>query len=395
MKKFIIIFLFLIIIINVSGCGKRDVEKLSITTALGIDKGETEEIKVTAQILNANAVGSKPRDVSPVYTISVEGKTIQEALRKLTTVFTSKLFYYHFQILIFGEELAKEGIEKYLNFFAINNETQHTYNVIIAKENTAEDILKIRTIGSLIPVVTLIGKIEASADAYGISKVTYMDEVITYIRRGGEGGFTLASLKVEGDVEKGSKGDNVKNIVPDAYIVTSTLAVFKEDKLVGWLNERESIGYNHIQNNIKSTFYVITKSDGSLASIEADSVKTKIKVQEVDGKPKIIIDVSVTGELVEDMSNNTLLDAEYRRDIENRTSYEIKKMLEKTIFKAKELNSDFLHFHLEIYRKELKLWKNIKDIYYDEIFPNLEVEINVETKIMRIKTGMEKQYGQD
>ena len=65
--------------------------------------------------------------------------------------------------------LAK-GILPYVNFFAINQETLHRYNVIIARGCKANDVLKIVSLLEHIPSMSIDGKFNASTEFYGISK---------------------------------------------------------------------------------------------------------------------------------------------------------------------------------------------------------------------------------
>ena len=94
-----------------TGCwSKRELNELAICVGLGIDKAE-DGYYVTVQIINPGELSGKNRSGrSEVITSRVKGETIFEALRKLSTVSPRKIYMSHLHQVVFGEELAREGI---------------------------------------------------------------------------------------------------------------------------------------------------------------------------------------------------------------------------------------------------------------------------------------------
>jgi len=367
---------------NLNGCGKGEIDDLATATAIGLDKTEEGKFRISIQVLNVNAVGKDAKDMSPVVVISEEATTIQEALRKMTTFLTHKLFFSHFQVLLIGEDLAKDGIEPYLNFFAINTESLHGYNIAVVQGDTAENLLKMQTLLNFIPSIAIDGKLKAALKNYGTSKETIMDDVLCDLRTKGLG-LSLGSLMIIGDVEEGSKQDVTKSTEAKNIVKTSTIAVFKKDKLLGYLNERESIGFSYITNEIKTSVVVASLKSG-LVSIEVNQAKTKLSVKIENDVPKIKISVKLIGNITEDLSGQTKFTNEYVSEVSKKASYEVKKIIEESIDKAKEYNSDIFNFISLIHKKETDYWKTIYEDY-DNVFPNIEVEINVTTSITRIR----------
>lgn len=384
MKRYIIIII-LFSLFFVSGCvEKHEVDDLTIATAIGLDLNEEGAIEFTAQVLNNNAVGNRPMDVAPSIVVSEIGRTTQEALRKLTTIITDRLFFSHFVVLIIGEELAKKGILPYVYYFAINQETLHRYNVIIARGCKANEVLKIISILEHIPSMSIDGKFNASTEFYGISKYYTKDEVINDIKSDGIH-LALGSIQIIGDVEEGSDLENRKKTEAKNYTKVSTIGIFKEDKLVAWFDEDESLGYNYLLGKIKNSFVVVTKGDGILATVEINDSSSKWKLFVEEGKIKFKLTIKYIANIVEDMSGSTSNSPVYMHDILNRTNYEIRMKCEKALNKAKEYKTDIFGFGRYIYRWKYKLWEEIKTVYDDDIFPNLDVEIVVDGEMTRVK----------
>ena len=238
LKKTLLMICCIIQIMILTGCfGKRDIEKLSVATAIGVDKTESG-YKVTAQIINPYVLGENVLTESAIDVYTDEGRTISEAVRKLGNRTPHRLFLSHFQVLAIGEEMAKSGIEPILYYFYSHYQSRHKYNIVVVKEGTAEDTLKIQTTLSLIPSISIMRKINGSVENIGNTRDSNMDEVINELRSPGHS-LVLPGIKLEGDLEEGKKLENTQTSDQDAKINVTDLAVFYDDKLIGWLNHEE------------------------------------------------------------------------------------------------------------------------------------------------------------
>ena len=383
MKKFIIILIF-ILIPFFSGCEKHDINRLDVITAIGIDKTENG-FAVIIQALNQYILNpQRSVDIAPVTIKKIEASSVHEAISKSSNHLTKKYYLNHFRILIFGEDVAREGIYKFLNFFLNFYATQHNYNIIVVDAGTAEDLLKIHSSLELIAGIGIYEKIYNSERQYGLGLSTNLDTLLSNIILEGSH-FVLSSMKIFGDPEKGSKGDNRQSISPDTYVAVSNLAVFKEDKLIGWLTEKESIGYQYVMNNINKSVVTIVLDDESVITVSITSNKTKIKVNIENDSPLIEIKCQTKGNVLEDMSGMTKFTDEYIEEIQVKTAYEITKMIEDCMIKSqKEFNSDIFQFSERIHRYHPKYWKNIIH-NYDSIYPNIDIKVTVNVKLERIR----------
>lgn len=78
----------------------------------------------------------------------------------------------------------------------------------------------------------------------------------------------LTGVEVKGKISTGESKDNVAQIQPQTQLQYHGTAVFKEDKLVGWLNVPESKGVHYAQNRVKSTVVVVTCENCEKVGIE-------------------------------------------------------------------------------------------------------------------------------
>lgn len=152
------------------------------------------------------------------------------------------------------------------DFFAINQDALHRFNIAVARGCKGKDVLKIVSVAAHVPSMSAEGKLLEATKYYGIGKYYTNDEVLSDIRSRHQ---PLARKhQIIGDPEKGSDLENRKKTDLEAYTKASTIAVFKKDKLIDWMDEEESLGYNYISGKIKNSYIVVTKGDGTFASVK-------------------------------------------------------------------------------------------------------------------------------
>lgn len=141
-KVCIIIFVSMIL----TGCwDSEELTDLSIATGLGIEKADGE-YKVTVQILDPGELaGDTVTTRTSVNTYTETGRSLVETIRKLTTSIPRRTYFSHLQIVVFGENYAREGIAEVLDFLSRDHEMRTDFFFTIAKDNTAENLLKVLT----------------------------------------------------------------------------------------------------------------------------------------------------------------------------------------------------------------------------------------------------------
>ena len=97
----------------------------------------------------------------------------------------------------------------------------------------------------------------------------------------------LTGIQIKGDPSKRDDKSNLNRTDPYASLQYSGVAIFKKDKLIGWLNENESKGYNYIIDNVKSTIGHITCPTGGNLAVEVVRTKTRMRGKVENGKPQI------------------------------------------------------------------------------------------------------------
>lgn len=386
-KKYIL--LITIVILATTGCWNyRELNDMAIVGSVGIDYNKEKDIfEVSAQILNAKksstggGSSSGSSQPSPIIVYESKAKTIHEALRNMIFESPKKLYIGHLQLIIFGEDLAKKHLAESIDFFLRDAESRKEIHIILAKEGKASDVLKVLTPLEDLPASSLTDSIRTVADYKGSVNDTTFDEFLSQIY--GDGiEAVIPTVIIEGKVKEGETSKNTSKTEADTVLKIDNLGIFKGYKLVGYLDQEESIGYNILLNNLGASVISFPCDDsGNYGSIEVVKSSSKISASVDDSKPKFDIKVSTEATLSEYDCKDNLRDNDVINEITKKASSKIKAMVKKTIEAAqKKYNTDIIGFGEQLYLNQNSYWKKNKK-EWKTIFPNAKYNIKVNLKI--------------
>ncbi|MDN4106424.1 Ger(x)C family spore germination protein [Paenibacillus polymyxa] len=376
---------FFLLVLN--GCwSRKELNEMAFTVAMGFDKSD-DHYMVSIQVVNPSGAASKKGggNEAPIVTYSTEGTSVFEALRKTTTKSPRKLYLSHMRVIVISEEVAKEGIGKVLDFLSRDHDMRTDFFIVVTKDATAQEILKTLTLLEKVPANTMFASLESSSKAWAVTGEVTLDNLISDITNEGKEPV-LTGIKLYGEKEIAGSKENVERIDKTAFLRYEGLAALKKDKLIGWLNEDESKGYNYIQNKVKSTVGYVSCPDGGSVTMEVIHTKSKVKGKAEKGKPKVEIQLQLEANVGEVQCSIDLTNEKTIRDLEMRSAEKIKDFMTQAIRKAqKKYKTDIFGFGNAIHRDNPKLWNKIKKDW-DEEFVDMDVEVNVNFKIRGLGT---------
>jgi spore germination protein KC len=386
MKKLSWLLIIVVFIPLLSGCwNRRELNELAIVAAVAIDKAGDKYL-VTAQVIDPSQVSTNANGGgrAPVTTYSDKGDHIFEAVRRMTTTTPRKLYFSHLQMLVISEEVAKEGMNNTLDFLTRDPEFRKDFYIVVSRDIKASQILKNLTSIEKIPAHKMRSSLETSEKAWAPTVAIQMDELISALTSDGNNPV-LTGISIKGDEPDGQTIDNVERIEPYARLKYKNIAVFKKDKLIGWLNEKESKGYNYIKNNVSNTVGPIPCEKKGELIVEVIRSKTKVKGKLINGQPRIDIYISSEANIAEVACQIDLTDPKSIRKIENNTDKVNVDVLQTSIKKAKKLGVDIYGFGEVIHRADPKAWKSLRN-NWDQEFVQMPVTIHSNFKIRRTGT---------
>lgn len=379
MKK-IKVLLIIISFFCLTGCyNYRELNDLAITSAIGINKdGDNYELLI--QVINTQKQGSDGSSSSeqPKFVVyKTKGKTMQEAFRNIILESPKRLYVNHTSLLIISEEIAKEGLNDVVDIFARDTEFRKQFMVVISKKDDTNDIVSILTNLETLNAKNIKDSIITDSKYLGSGAVVHFENLLETFLNDKED-LVLPSVTMKGNDKKGEEGDNIKKSEPDASIVLDDLAIFKDEKLVGYLNKQDSINVSTIKNEINNTIYTYECQKGKYASIEIVDSKTDIKAN----KQTINITVKQRANINEVNCGLNLEKKGVIEKLEKDMAKEKEKEILKTINKSiNELDADIFGFKDILYKDNPNNYKSLVERFDKDLLKNLKFEIKVELNL--------------
>ncbi|MCX7657088.1 MAG: Ger(x)C family spore germination protein [Oscillospiraceae bacterium] len=371
MKKISKIALITAMAMSLTGCwNRRELNTLGIVMGVGIDEGvKLGNIKVTAQLVDTNNMESAAKtgdsQGSAYINLTEEGKDIMSIFRGFTHEISRKLYIPHNQIIIFGEDMAEQGVHDVLDFFMRDHESRLTVNVFVAKGKAA-DILKCTPQFSKIPAIDISQLVEAQGATSETATVNLFEFMGCLASKTRDVLAPMVELKDQ----------NGKMV---AYV--SGGAVFKEDKMVGQLDKDQTRAFLWVMGKVKSGI-VIDEIKAETVTIEIMKASSDVKVElGGDGSIKAKIKIKQLSSIASQTGAENLGSKENLELVKSETEKIIKEQVEAVVKKSQELGADIFGFGEKIHQTNPKAWKKLEG-EWDGLYKNIKVEVEANVKIV-------------
>ncbi len=395
LKKAAVTALSALLMLSLSGCWSyQELNNYSYVVGLGIDKGSSpgkvriiEQLAVPSALKKGGGKDSGGGGTESFWNVESDGDTVFATIRDITRKVQRKPFYGHNRVLVFGSEVAREGIFTYIDFFVRDSEPRATTWMVVAK-NKADEILHHKPHLEKIPADKIEKILESHVYTSSYHNIQIREFVENMLSEGQAAVVPIIEIyeqKIvpsESKEEKGgsSRGDSEKK-KPDTVLMINNCAVFKDYKMVGQIDNIQARSYSFVTNNAKGGIIVVDSPDGKeKLDIEFFGVKSKVKPVIKDGVPSISVTVKIRCGLGDQQSKKNYGTPEMLKKIGEKVNAEMKKEIMDCISKSKEMKADIFGFGNEIYRKSPKTWKKLKS-NWDEEYKKLDVKVKVEANV--------------
>lgn len=375
MKKILLVISLCFIL---TGCGNyAELDKLAIVTGVAIDKdGDDYEISYLVANSPKGQTSSKEGEAkTTVY--SGTGETIPDAAMIIEQKSPKKIYLGHVNVVIISEEIAKDGFFKVADWLFRNPEARKQFYLLLAKDEKAKNIIKIISPLESFPSQSIATLLESNRDSISASTTTTYNNFVGYVLEQGADPI-VPTITIKGDVKEGSDQSNIETTEPTAYLALGPLAIFKEDKLVGYVKAKESELINLIQNKIKEIKYTLNYNDDDI-TIDSYNLKTKLSLKD---EWHVNLNITGTGNIYNINSDIDISDPKEIEKIEKKWNKSLQKSLKKLIKKMQnKYKSDIFGFGNKIYSTYPQKWNQVKDEWNDKYFKQVKVTINSNLKI--------------
>lgn len=385
MNKIVRLILLATFLLFLSGCwDQNELNELSLVTGLGIDKGKEHKYLLTAEVLNPPSLDPDTlgaQTASIIY--SLEGDSIAELTKKMNVGFTRKLIFSHLRTVIVSKELAKEGNLVFIDFFEADREIRNDFNLIIANNTTARNLLKItypiQRVSSLKFNTQLATMIEEWGGAPEIRMKDYINALVSPGREP-----VLVNINLDGSPEKGDSMENMEEVDLHSIATINGLSIFNGMKYQGELPIKHTRNYLLLQNKLKKTSITAPCGDkDKVMTARIIGSNTDIAAKYQNDQPHFDIHIDLEGriELIQCQADITKtatyleIEEKYNKTFEN----EIKETIE-ILQEQYGLDIFGLGEHME--RQDYKNFKKVRENWNEE-FAKADINVNVNLKLRR------------
>lgn len=322
---------------------------------MGIDREVDGNFRIIAQVGQpAQGAGGEGEGQEEITVVEGTGKTISAAYDQLFEKVGSRPFLSHIRVIIIGEKLALNGVNRLVDFLQRDIRVRSNSVVLIGA-------------GDLGEILQAQPPLNGSAALDIDESIRFNWERSRIFRK--ELYEMVRDLK-EGDTEL---------ILPMISVVEEELiirnaAYFENTTMKGTLDNREVLGYMWLNGDVRHGVITISPKQEEARYITFQLHETKVNINPVVQENGLVfyIDVDQDLRITDNQTNLTV------SEMEDEVNEYIKYTILETINTAKEAGTDFIGFGRWYRRKYPNRWNEDN---WPQQFQNSDVIIRVNSKV--------------
>lgn len=369
MKNFRFFFLLLFLPSILTGCVETNIlDRVGLVTLVGYDIGKEEEMSTTSAVREVN-----PEFQSNVEIVTTENSTSKGNRMKTNRKLSKKVVVGQMRVVLLGEELAKDGIHRYIDSLLENPSASNGLFMAVTEGEVAPlleyEYKNIEDIGQHI-----FRLLEQNIEQENMISST-LHEVARDFYTVGEDIF-MPIIKQE-----------------EELVEISGIAVFKDGKMVSKIPPKDSFYVRLIGDKFKSgTFETVLHNDEipndlmknkpDEIPLAFDAITSKKELKLVNANtPEFDLKLKIKSRITEIYPDVNLGDSKTVAKLEKAISKNLTKEIERVIAYCQSMDSDIFAFG-EKYRSSVRNSKLTKDKWH-ELYKEMKVNVDIEFVIIR------------
>lgn len=390
-KKIIILIIIIIFISSFSvSYNSLNIDNSAFAIAIGIDKSTSNKLKVTFQFLAPSASIESGGETKPVLN-SVECSSITNGINMMNAYLGKKVNLSHCKLIIFSEELAKEGISD--EIYSLTNDVQirPSANIVISKCNTKYYIENsVPSLESLIPKYYDIFPNTSEYTGYTCNatigdffNALVCNSCSPYAILGGVNTSDNSSSQAQ-TAEDSNIKSNESPITGSRLSQNLGLAVFKDDKLAGELNAIETICFLNMRKDVDSFLVSIPDPENTDSKIDiylTPNSTHNVDMSFVNGAPYIKIKLEFSGKIYSMKKDSQYLNVDVLNSISNSCNSYLESQFSDYLYKTSTIfESDLNGFGLYSFSK-FATTTDFDNYNWNDNYKNSTFDVDINTVI--------------
>jgi spore germination protein KC len=378
-RRFVSSVAFISAVLMLTGCWDyTEPEDVGIVTVLGINYTEQNQFEIVTEdktlVPEGQLINQRTSWSFDIHKSA--GSTITDALQKNMRQNSERPYLAHVKAIIVSEELAgSQGLRPVMDFLGRNTELRANTFFLISKKGEFEKILlpnaKYNKDTGEIVEKTIEEKRNNSfmlESRLGDIMELYWSSCCAPYALG------VGAARSDADNENIDQGyDNVN--VKTYEIDLGDIAVFKNDKLAGWLTGEESRGFLWVMGKVKGG-YITVEYGGKRITLKIRHLKSEKKPAFKDEKMEISISIDVEADAVESLADINFNDKDAIDEVEQALERKITKEINDAINASKSMAADVFGFGESFYKSYPNYWKATSG-RWPGLYPEFLLDIQV------------------
>ena len=373
--RYVKIFILVCLALLQTGCkitflGRTEIDDMEFIRVVGIDKSPEKEgfVRLTIATQRIQADGSNGGAKKRSSIITSEGRTVFEAVRNFWSHMDKRPFWGHIEYALIGEEAAKDGILKYLDFFCRDAEVRLNIRIFVTEGSSAEEVI-LKATGENRFIIDQLNGVTDNRSGQSVINVVDLVEVMYILDR------EYLCLYLPCVVLEQRTKPNMQNDAMD--IAMGGFAVFDGEKQAIHLDKKMGRGLNWLRNKVKSGIIPITSPKGNNISLEIIESNVKLKPKLTDQNLTVHVNVFLTCNIGGITGREDVFTEESVAFLEKQLGAAVKSEIEDVIRFAQEKGMDFFSTGDAFFRQYHIQWEDELEKKWKAIFPEVVFKVDV------------------
>jgi spore germination protein KC len=388
-----------------SGCyDRQELESQAFVTTIGVDKAPDGQIDCTMRLAlpkNPSSGGGGGGGGQPLAgsgPVTYRGRSVTEAMLLANSNIERQVSMSHLTMIFFGEDLAKQGLKDQLQPLVRFRDFRRTTLVALAK-GKAQEVMKEekpmidQSAGRLSDSIAEVGT------RTGLFPTVHLHDFLSALETHHESPL-LPVFAVNEAVQKDPKGE--KGIQSEAAdyqpgqasrsggnpVEWMGAAVFRKDKLVGYLNGRESIYLRMLKGTLRTVKLDFPDENAKNATVSVFVRKEHNPqyVVSLSNPVKIQVNVPLDADLISSRLDyrTAPMRQKLEQQLKGRLSQELKGLLENLLH---EKGADVIPISESI-RRKFRTDAEFANYPWETMMKTADIDVNVDLRIRRFGVQM-------
>jgi len=360
-----------------TGCwDNQEIDELFIVTGIALDMSDKpDETDITVQIANLSQSGSGSggssqggsgggSGESSVILLKKTSATVEGGLSEINRDSNQELMLSHNQVLLFGAELAENGLRQHLDMFLRGQQSRLEVALMVV-DGRAEEVLTAKLAEEPITGIYLEGMSQGLLTSSLESRVRLIDFISSMLSESASP--VIPIIQVTGEEDK-------------QEIQLAGMGVFKDDRMIGRLTHEETLGFLLAMGQVQRlNFQVVDGSNRVVFHIAKMNCKRKVTPDE-DGGIRVSLSVLGNVSVRELRGYSDQKPQDLMQKLESVAQQEIARLIIAAFETARSMNADILGLGTTLYEKYPDQWEAMKD-QWDEKLKNAQFTVEARVHV--------------